>query len=170
MAYLLVHMIIVDISAAYICSFTTNESVEMYTERPVLFFFVFFVVNIVLNSAFNCLGYGFHLFYCIFFEGGSYSSGNIVCNCHISICLAKLNCCKNRTMAFFNDQPHYLFIIGRSLVLPLALFVQIHLVSVPIQTRAHISCTFFDQKSQEPQAYCFLNCLDLSFRRFRLDA
>lgn len=73
-AYLLAHMIIVDISAAYICSFTTNESVEMSSERPVLFFFFFFVVNIVLNSAFNSLGYGLHLFYCLAFEGGSYSS------------------------------------------------------------------------------------------------
>lgn len=68
-------MVIVDLSAAYICSFTTSESVVLSQERPVLYFFFFLIVNIVLNSAFNSLGYGLHLFYCIVFEGGSYSSG-----------------------------------------------------------------------------------------------
>lgn len=73
-AYLLVNMIIVDITATWICSFTGHEAVVMCQERPVLFFWFLFVVNIVLNSAFNCVGYGLQLFYCIAFEGGSYSS------------------------------------------------------------------------------------------------
>ena len=66
---------LVDLVASWITSFTANEVVTMCTERPVLFFWLFFGVNILLNNAFNSVGYGLQLFYCIFVEGGSYSSG-----------------------------------------------------------------------------------------------
>jgi hypothetical protein len=46
----------------------------MLFERPGLFFFYFLFCNLLLNSAFNSVGYGLQLFYCVVFEGGRYSS------------------------------------------------------------------------------------------------
>jgi hypothetical protein len=68
-------MVLVDLIASWITSFTPNEAIEISQERPVLFFWLYFAVNILLNSAFNSVGYGLQLPYVIFIEGGSYSSG-----------------------------------------------------------------------------------------------
>jgi phosphate starvation-inducible membrane PsiE len=71
-------MLITDLIATWCCSFTGQELVVMSSERPVTFFVYFFFVNLILNSAFNSVGYGLQLFYCIFIEGGSYSSGKLL--------------------------------------------------------------------------------------------
>lgn len=70
-------MVLVDIIGSWACTFDANEAVSMITERPVLFFWYFLACNLLLNSAFNSIGYSFHLFYCIAFEHGSYSSGKV---------------------------------------------------------------------------------------------
>lgn len=67
-------MIVTDVVASWAASFTGQEIYQMATQRPALFFIFFFAANILLNAAFNCLGYSLQLFYCIFIEGGSYSS------------------------------------------------------------------------------------------------
>lgn len=78
-------MLITDFIATWCCTFTGHELVVMTSERPVTFFFYFFAANIILNSAFNSAGYGLQFFYCIFFEGGSYSSGKVVQTWHFTL-------------------------------------------------------------------------------------
>ncbi|CAO0793366.1 unnamed protein product [Mucor circinelloides] len=72
--YLTGHMIVTDVFASWAASFTGDEVHHMWVEKPAVFFVFFASVNILLNAAFNSVGYGLHLFYCIFVEHGSYSS------------------------------------------------------------------------------------------------
>lgn len=67
-------MIVTDVLASWAASFTGEQVQHMWVEKPAVFFVFFASVNILLNAAFNSVGYGLHLFYCIVVEGGSYSS------------------------------------------------------------------------------------------------
>ncbi|KAI9480900.1 MAG: hypothetical protein EXX96DRAFT_564649 [Benjaminiella poitrasii] len=67
-------MVLTDIIANWACSFTGHEAVALITERPVIYFFFFVACNILMNAGFNAVGYGLHLFYCVFVENGCYSS------------------------------------------------------------------------------------------------
>lgn len=69
-------MIITDVFGTWAGSFTGHEAVLMSIEKPVMYFIFIVAGNLLLNGAFNTVGYSLHLFYCLAFEGGSYSSGN----------------------------------------------------------------------------------------------
>ncbi|KAI7894131.1 uncharacterized protein EV154DRAFT_415510 [Mucor mucedo] len=71
---LVIHLIEVDIICSWMTTFTSNEFCATWFERPKLFFAIYFFANLVLNGAFNSVGFSLHLFYCLVFEGGSYSS------------------------------------------------------------------------------------------------
>ncbi|CEP06826.1 hypothetical protein [Parasitella parasitica] len=72
--YMTSHMVVTDVLASWIASFTGEEIRHMVDERPVLFLVYFILVNVLLHVAFNSVGYGLQLFYCIAYEGGSWSS------------------------------------------------------------------------------------------------
>ncbi|RCI03284.1 hypothetical protein CU098_002929 [Rhizopus stolonifer] len=72
--YLLIHLFITDLLANWATSFTGQEIVIMEQERPVTYFIYVLTCIIVLNSAFNVIGYSLQLFYCLCFEHGSWSS------------------------------------------------------------------------------------------------
>ncbi|KAI8640289.1 hypothetical protein BD408DRAFT_390894 [Parasitella parasitica] len=72
--YMTGHMVVTDVLASWIASFTGSEIRQMAEERPGLFLIYFILVNVLLHSAFNSVGYGLQLFCCITYEGGSYSS------------------------------------------------------------------------------------------------
>ncbi|GAA5803980.1 hypothetical protein HPULCUR_009465 [Helicostylum pulchrum] len=71
---LLGSIIVTDVVGSYMNTFTGTELAQIYVERPAFFLVIFIFVNIVLNGAFNSFGYSMQLFYCLAFEGGSYSS------------------------------------------------------------------------------------------------
>ncbi|ORE21580.1 hypothetical protein BCV71DRAFT_173653 [Rhizopus microsporus] len=73
---LFLELLTLDVVATWITSFSSREINALATERPMLFFIFFVAANILLTSTFNSIGYALQLFYCIFIEGGSYSSGN----------------------------------------------------------------------------------------------
>lgn len=68
------HAAICDIFGAWYATFSGRDAMALSAERPVLFFFFLCIAVFVLNSAFNAIGCGLQLFYCIYYEGGSYSS------------------------------------------------------------------------------------------------
>ncbi|KAI8367267.1 hypothetical protein BD560DRAFT_399749 [Blakeslea trispora] len=72
--YLCVHLMVTDVLANWATSFTGQEVMAMRHEKPVTYFAFYLVCIIVLNSAFNTIGYSLQLFYCVCFEQGSYSS------------------------------------------------------------------------------------------------
>lgn len=74
-----------DVLGSYMNTFTGTELTQIYVDRPAFFLVVFFFATIILNSAFNSFGYSMQLFYCLAFEGGSYSSGNI----YLCVCVCK---------------------------------------------------------------------------------
>ncbi|RCH89509.1 hypothetical protein CU097_006804 [Rhizopus azygosporus] len=71
---LFLELLTLDVVATWITSFSSREINALATERPMLFFIFFVAANILLTSTFNSIGYALQLFYCIFIEGGSYSS------------------------------------------------------------------------------------------------
>ncbi|KAI8365836.1 hypothetical protein EDC96DRAFT_508989 [Choanephora cucurbitarum] len=74
LSYLCVHFLVTDILTNWATSFTGQEVMIMRHEKPVTYFVFYIVCIIVLNSAFNTIGYTLQLFYCVCFEGGSYAS------------------------------------------------------------------------------------------------
>ncbi|CEI96799.1 hypothetical protein RMCBS344292_10952 [Rhizopus microsporus] len=71
---LFLELLTLDVIATWITSFSSREINTLATERPMLFFIFFVAANVLLTSTFNSIGYALQLFYCIFIEGGSYSS------------------------------------------------------------------------------------------------
>ncbi|KAI8377444.1 uncharacterized protein BYT42DRAFT_614131 [Radiomyces spectabilis] len=71
---LLYHMAICDVFGAWFSTFTSQDMMILNEQRPVFFFFFFVVAVFTLNSVFNAIGYTMHLFYCLYYEQGSYSS------------------------------------------------------------------------------------------------
>jgi hypothetical protein len=69
------NLLYIDIFSAWMTSFSAKEASAMPFERPFLFFFYYVIALSLTSSAFNCYGYVLQMFYCIFLEGGSYSSG-----------------------------------------------------------------------------------------------
>lgn len=68
-------MVAVDLGASWITSFTSKETSSMPVERPGLFLVYYLMAITYTSNVFNCIGYVLQLLYCVFLEGGSYSSG-----------------------------------------------------------------------------------------------
>ncbi|ORZ19838.1 hypothetical protein BCR42DRAFT_489710 [Absidia repens] len=63
----------VDVLGAWFSTFTMYDIIALQ-ERPVFYFILFLMAGLFMTVGFNVAGYALHLFYCIFVEGGSYSS------------------------------------------------------------------------------------------------
>ncbi|KAI8140045.1 hypothetical protein BJV82DRAFT_624910 [Fennellomyces sp. T-0311] len=72
--YLAYHAAVCDVLGSWFNTFSGNDVIVMRQDRPGLFFTFLFLIVILLNSAFNIFGYGLHLFHCLVFDHGSYSS------------------------------------------------------------------------------------------------
>jgi hypothetical protein len=68
-------MACVDVLGAWFATFTMQDIILLQHERPVSFFILFVLAGLFMTAGFNAGGYGLHFFYCLFVEGGSYSSG-----------------------------------------------------------------------------------------------
>ncbi|EIE77895.1 hypothetical protein RO3G_02599 [Rhizopus delemar RA 99-880] len=75
---LLGSLIAVDLGASWITSFTSKETSSMPVERPGLFLVYYLMAITYTSSVFNCIGYILQLLYCVFLEGGSYSSAAVI--------------------------------------------------------------------------------------------
>ncbi|KAI8342099.1 hypothetical protein BC941DRAFT_415366 [Chlamydoabsidia padenii] len=71
---LLLCTVTMDIMGAWLGSFTVQDIMALRQEQPVFYSIFFLLAGLFMTAAFNAAGYGLHLFYCIFVEGGSYSS------------------------------------------------------------------------------------------------
>ncbi|KAI8066501.1 hypothetical protein BC940DRAFT_302322 [Gongronella butleri] len=74
LARLLFCAVVVDVLGAYVATFTPSDVMSLGNTRPLLFLTFFLACGLFMTAGFNLAGFGLHLFYCIFVEGGTYSS------------------------------------------------------------------------------------------------
>ncbi|CAO3592032.1 unnamed protein product [Absidia cylindrospora] len=74
LARLVFCMACVDVLSAWFATFTMHDIITLQQDRSPFLLVLFLLAGLFLTVAFNSGGYGLHLFYCIFVEGGSYSS------------------------------------------------------------------------------------------------
>ncbi|CAO3619639.1 unnamed protein product [Cunninghamella blakesleeana] len=71
---LLATVIMLDVTGAWVSTFTTSDIMTMEKERPISLFIYFLITGLFMTCGFNAVGYSFHFLHCIFIDGGSYSS------------------------------------------------------------------------------------------------
>ena len=70
------HAFICDVFGSWFATFSGADVLTMHRDRRALYFLFNVVLVFTLNSAFNAVGCGLHLFHCIYYDlGGPYSSG-----------------------------------------------------------------------------------------------
>lgn len=70
----LINLVIIDVMAALVMTYTGSEAEKLMTDRSPVFFFMFVIAVIVITCAFNLIGFVIHFTYCVAYEKGSYSS------------------------------------------------------------------------------------------------
>ncbi|KAI7906908.1 uncharacterized protein BX663DRAFT_121494 [Cokeromyces recurvatus] len=70
--YFIFHALVSDIIVAWFSTFTNEELMNTYHQRPVFFFFFFCMVLIAMPAGFTANGYLLQILYVLIFEKGSY--------------------------------------------------------------------------------------------------
>ncbi|CEG63683.1 hypothetical protein RMATCC62417_00790 [Rhizopus microsporus] len=139
---LFLELLTLDVIATWITSFSSREINTLATERPMLFFIFFVAANILLTSTFNSIGYALQLFYCIFIEGGSYSSGNYKIQIRVCVCVNMLLMVSCRTMETHDESSGEGKESKRILVSTMASSIQTDLAGNPFSSCSRTFCTW----------------------------
>lgn len=145
---LVVCLVCSDVLGSWVASFTFHEIQELRNDRPVFYVICLLLLILFMTANMNMIGYLLHLFYCVFLEGGTYSSGK--CRkggVHVCVGVAHAEALpllppNNRALPYF-DEPSS--VSGQShgfLVVPLAPTHEIHMGRLPLSTHLpiHESC------------------------------